>query len=267
MKSHYNIVVDSITAGYSVSNGYNKVISELSFSVPWSNVFSVLGTNGSGKSTLLSAIAGLIHPLSGSVNIEPVTLNHYANKPTIAFLHQDYRLTNYPWASVMENITFPLRFQGIDSNQRYRRGQEVLKQIIPEIDPRKRSWELSGGQQQLLALSRAIVSEPDVLIADEPLSAADSIRGMKAIHAIQKVWESNKIPMIWVSHNIDEAILLGDTIGLLSGKNRGFDLILENPLKRPRNFHDLERPEITRLKARIFDFLLSDNEANKRTHK
>lgn len=259
MTSQYRIAVEDLSIEYKTTPTLKVVISRLSFEVAPDTVLSILGTNGSGKSTLLGSIAGLIKPTTGSTKVLP-TQPTDSQVATIAFLHQDYRQTNYPWTSVFENVTYPLRFRGLHVNERTERAIRILNEILPEVGPTKPAYELSGGQQQLLAIARALISTPDVLLGDEPLSAADSVRAMRAIQAINSARDSNKFPMIWVSHDIDEALLLGDTIALLSRRTHGFSAMIQNPIPRPRTHLHLAMPEMAKLKATILDFLLSDHE-------
>jgi NitT/TauT family transport system ATP-binding protein len=183
-------------------------------------------------------------------------------EPKVALLHQDYRQTNFPWASALENVTYPLRFTGVPADVRNLKGTRVLAEFLPEVAPDHRAYELSGGQQQLLAISRALAAEPDILLGDEPLSAIDTIRGLRAIQAIEQAWQTSRFTMIWISHDIDEALLLGDSLALLSQRKRGFDKIITNPLPRPRTPTDLAHPEMARLKAEILEFLLSESSLN-----
>lgn len=259
MKGSFRIAGTGLSHSYRNGTATIEVLSDVSFSVEAGCVLSVLGTNGSGKTTLLSCIAGLTKPAAGSVVIDAVGSNDAPISPTIGLLHQDYRQTNFPWASVLENVTYPLRFRGLSTRDRVSRGIRVLEAILPDVSPESRAYELSGGQQQLLALARALAAEPDILLGDEPLSAIDSIRGIRAIQEIEQAWQILRFSMIWISHDIDEALLLGDIVGLLSRQKRSFERLITNPVPKPRTPSDLIRPEMIKLKAQILEFLLSDS--------
>lgn len=259
IERRFRISVAGLSLSYNDGDTTHEVLSEVSFALDAGKVLSILGTNGSGKTTLLSCIAGLAKPSGGSVKIEHTLSTDGPSEPKIALLHQDYRQTNFPWASALENVTYPLRFTGISADVRSLKGKQVLADFLPEVAPERRAYELSGGQQQLLAIARALAAEPDIILGDEPLSAIDSIRGIRAIQAIEQAWQSSRFTMIWISHDIDEALLLGDSLALLSRRKRGFDRIIANPLPRPRTATDLARPEMAGLKAEILEFLLSES--------
>lgn len=259
MKGSYRIVGAGLSHWYLNGSAAIKVLSNISFSVEPGCVLSVLGTNGSGKTTLLSCVAGLIIPQSGSVTFEAVGRDRLSTTARVALLHQDYRQTNFPWASALENVTYPLRFRGMPARERVFRGERVLEAFLPDVNPQSQAYELSGGQQQLLAIARALAAEPDILLGDEPLSAIDSIRGIRAIRAIEAAWEVLGFSMIWISHDVDEALLLGDSVGLLSRRKGNFERLIANPVPKPRTPSDLIRPEMASLKAEILEFLLSES--------
>lgn len=262
VKNRFRIIIEELSVAYQKGSSMQEVVSDISLIVEPNSVLCILGTNGSGKTTLLSSIAGFLKPTRGSATLMPLEPQVDQPAPIIAFLHQDYRQTNFPWATVLDNVAFPLRFQGIGSRERFERATGVLTEILPDVNPRKRAYELSGGQQQLLAIARALASSPDVLFGDEALSAADSVRRIRAINAIERARSSYTFPMMWISHDIDEALLLGDSIALLSRRTHGFSSIINNPVSRPRVPVDLARPEMAALKASILNFLLSDNSTN-----
>ncbi|MFN0140664.1 MAG: ABC transporter ATP-binding protein [Pyrinomonadaceae bacterium] len=258
MTSEYNIKIDSLSFLYEKDSRGVPIIEDISFEVTNNEVFCILGTNGSGKSTLVNTVGGFTEPTSGSVQFLNTHQNFVEVPSVVAFVNQDYRQSNFPWASVIENIIFPLRFQAVDEDERTTFGIELLKRILPDINPWMKAYKLSGGQQQLISVARALISNPKVLLADEPLSAVNLIYSYKMIKLLEEYRSRQPYPVIWVSHNIDEAFLISDRLALLSRRERCFSRIFENPLPRPRIPDDLANLEVVRLKKEILNFLLSE---------
>lgn len=234
-----------------ISLQYNKqvqIISELSFDVKSNECFCIIGPNGSGKSTILYSLISQIKPIRGSI-----TLN--CNNPIIAYLNQDYRQSNLLWESVIENISFPLTFQNKTDSERFEIGKNIIDNLHLEIEPQQKVFKLSGGQQQLVSLGRALISNPDILICDEPLSAVDITHSLNAIKQLELRREMRGFPILWVSHNIDEALLVSDRIGLLSKRTKKFYKIITNPLSYPRSIEDLASQDVANIKNEIIDFL------------
>jgi NitT/TauT family transport system ATP-binding protein len=252
MSQGYAVAAQGLSHSY---DGKRFVLRDISLTVSSAEVLCVLGANGSGKSTLLMLAAGLMAPSAGTVTLTPAP-QQPKTSPRIALLHQDYRQSNWPWASALENVTFPLRFAGITDDERRARGSAVLETLLPEVRPTTRAWELSGGQQQLLSIARAIVARPDVLLADEPLSATDQPRVMRAISALQSDRAIRSFPCLWVSHSLDEALLVGDRFVVLqpTGACVAFGL---NPILKQRTAADLTTPSMVALRARLLNALLS----------
>jgi len=253
---NYKIVVANVSLSYKNKLTDDLIIENLSFEVKPKETFCILGSNGSGKTTIINSICGVIKPIEGTIELQSNINN---GKPKIAFVNQDYRQSNLPWETVIENITYPLRFTNHSKYDRLKLGNKILKEILPSVNPNVKVYKLSGGQQQLVSIARAIVSNPDILICDEPLSAVDIIRANKAIKILEVNKLTNSYPAVWISHNIDEALLVGDYIALLSKKKKGFYKILKNPLEYPRFPEHLFEPFIATIKKEILDFLREES--------
>lgn len=239
------ISVQSISLMY---NNHEKVICDLSFEVKSNECFCIVGPNGCGKSTILNSLIRQIKPTSGNI-----ALNH--NQPIIAYLNQDYRQSNLLWESVIENVSYPLTFQNKTDSERFEIGRKIIEKLHLEIEPKQKVFKLSGGQQQLVSIGRALISNPDILICDEPLSAVDIIHSLNAIKQLELTRKEREFPILWVSHNIDEALLVSDRIGLLSKKTKNFYKIIRNPLSYPRSIENLTSQNIINIKKEIIEFL------------
>ena len=238
-----------------VNKTENIVLSNLSLELKHGSFHTIIGSNGSGKSTLLQIIAGLIKPDRGDVSIK----NNISTPCRFGMVWQDYRESNLPWLKVWENIAFPLKFLPVNEEDQRQRATKVLCQYMPEVDPDLKIYQLSGGQQQIIAVLRNIVAAPDVLLADEPFSALDQARSWEMIGAIEELWRQRPIPVLWVSHDIDEAILLADKISCLSRKTKSIEKTVVNKMPRPRSMKMIYSNEHMNIKKEIIEFLISES--------
>jgi ABC-type nitrate/sulfonate/bicarbonate transport system ATPase subunit len=180
-------------------------------------------------------------------------------------LHQDYRQTNLPWASAERNVAFPLLLTGISTGEAYGRARNMLSILLPEVGASHPCFELSGGQQQLLALARALIAKPDAVLGDEPMSAVDAVRRVRSIRALTEEWRRHRVPVLWVSHDVEEALLLADRIVLLSRQRRRVEMITDNPIEAAsRSIEALGEREVQLLKAAIMAHLVKDFEVGGR---
>jgi len=229
-----------------------RVISNLGFVLEAGSVIAILGRNGVGKSSLLGAIAGTV-PYSGSVTVGASGIG----RRRFAYLHQNYRESNFPWTTAVRNVEYPLRAEGVPLQKRRYRALRALRRIAPEVDPGRVVHKLSGGQQQLVALARAMASDEGLWLADEPLSAVDPIRSLEVIDVLRTRWLQAPRTVIWVCHSIDEAILVGDTIGVLSADEMEPLRLWKSPLGAGRSLEDLQEPHVSDLQAQLRKHLTS----------
>jgi sulfonate transport system ATP-binding protein len=197
---------------------------------------ALLGRSGCGKSTLLRALAGLDHEATGSGEI--------AVPPKISVVFQDARLL--PWKRVLDNVTLgPGR--GAEAQDR---GRRALSEV--ELGGRERSWpyELSGGEQQRVALARSLVREPDLLLADEPFGALDALTRLRMHALLKRLSEVHKPAVLLVTHDVDEAIALADRVVVLEQGRMVADVPVDlprEPLERAAHVTHLRRQLLGRL--------------------
>jgi len=246
------IRLESVAKSYpSPLGGSNVVFSDLSLEISDSLFITIIGPNGCGKTTLLNLIAGIVKPDSGTITIETQNIE----KPRVGYVWQDYRASLLPWLDVAENISFPLRIQGINRTERREIARRILSDFNTSINIRQKIHQLSGGQQQLVSILRSSVSQPDILLFDEPLSALDQPTSWTMAFRIEQVWMSRKVPAIFVSHDVDEAIMLADQI-LLMGRNRGeIEQVIFNDLPHPRHVKMLTSAKHMECRGRVIEFL------------
>ncbi len=206
------IVVKDVHKGFDREGGRVEVLAGTSFELTAPLISAVIGCNGCGKSTLLNVIAGLLPPDSGSVRLEVES----QRKPRIGYFWQDYRASLLPWLDVADNIAFPQRLQRVPRDRRRQAAESLLFQFTHQIFPNQRIYELSGGQQQLVCVLRTLMAQPDILLLDEPASALDQQTRWSMVFALEAIWMRRPVPMVVVTHDVDEAILVADEINLMT---------------------------------------------------
>ncbi|MFB1098115.1 ABC transporter ATP-binding protein [Terribacillus sp. JSM ZJ617] len=202
--------------------GEKQVLQQVDFSVGKGEIVSLLGTSGCGKSTVLRALAGLDSDYEGNISIP--------SDQRVGFIFQEPRLL--PWKTVLANATFGLKGDRKENEAKARRYLELVGlKDAEKLYPR----ELSGGMAQRAAIARALVTEPDILLLDEPFSALDAFTKMQLQELLLKIWETTGATIILVTHDIDEALYLSDRVLLLQGRPSTLAKDLKIALSRPRS--------------------------------
>jgi NitT/TauT family transport system ATP-binding protein len=202
---------------------------EITLTVPDGSFTVLVGASGSGKSTLLHCLAGLITPTAGTVldNDEVVT----APDPRRGMAFQ--RDVLFPWMSVADNIDFALRAHRVPARQRAGRIDELLELVgLPGDVAGRRPSELSGGMRQRVGIARMLAGEPSTMLMDEPFAALDALTRLKMQDLVIDLWTRLNRTIVFVTHDVDEAIRLSDTIGVLADGRIAKSI--NNPLSRPR---------------------------------
>jgi sulfonate transport system ATP-binding protein len=221
--------------------GKTQVLNNVNLKVAPSEFIAIAGRSGCGKSTLLRLIAGLEAPTAGEVRINDELLQELNVLARIMF--QDARLL--PWRNVLDNVGLGLR------QQTSQRAQWALQQV--GLGDRAKDWVtvLSGGQRQRVALARALVSQPRLLLLDEPLSALDALTRIEMQQLIQTLWQEQQFTAVLVTHDVEEAVFLADRVIVL--ENGAVVLDLPIPFPRPR---DRSNRSFVQLKAQVLDQIL-----------
>ncbi|MHA6694958.1 ABC transporter ATP-binding protein [Homoserinimonas sp. A520] len=192
----------------------NMAINDVSFSVDKGEFVCIVGPSGAGKTTLLRCISGLAPASSGSVAFEGRQLTNIPEELGLVF--QDYSRSLYPWYTNAKNIALPLAARGVPKAERAARVSEVLASVGLAHVEKKYPWELSGGMQQRVAIARALSYRPELLLMDEPFASVDAQTRFDLEDLILRVRRELGITVVLVTHDIDEAIYLGDRIVVLS---------------------------------------------------
>jgi NitT/TauT family transport system ATP-binding protein len=207
----------------------------VTFSASEGEFISLLGPSGCGKSTLLMMLAGLEQPTSGSFHLAGHEVNGPRRETGIIF--QDATLL--PWKSVLENVMFPIQILKLPEKDFIDRANELLNRVGLSNFTAKRPHELSGGMRQRVAICRALIHDPNILLMDEPFSALDAITRDQMNVVLSELLERYRKTVIFVTHSIREAVYLSDRVLVMGGKPSSIILDLSIPFKRPRQF-DIE---------------------------
>ncbi len=217
------------------------VLEHIDLTVHRGEFVSLLGASGCGKSTLLSLVAGLDKPVSGTVEVT-------GGRPALMF--QEPAL--YPWLTAGANIELALRLRGIGRTERREEAQRLLALVRLEGAGPKRVHELSGGMRQRVALARALAQEGDLLLMDEPFAALDAITRDVLHEELMRIWAETGRAVIFVTHNVREAVRLGQRVVLLSSRPGRVVREWTVGLPQPRRIED---PGVSRLSAEITEHL------------
>ena len=204
---------------------------------------SLLGPSGCGKSTLLMMIAGLEQPTGGSILLGGTEVR----KPRrdIGIIFQDATLL--PWKSAIDNVLFPVRILKLPIEPYRQRAKELLAMVGLSDFENKKPSQLSGGMRQRVAICRALIHDPDILLMDEPFSALDAITRDQMNVALSEILETYRKTVIFVTHSIREAAFLSDRVVVMGGRPSSIVLDMKMPFERPRRFDIEETDEFVKV--------------------
>ena len=234
--------------------GPRQIFENLDFSVKAGEFVCIVGPSGVGKTTLLQILTGLMPPTQGEVVFEQKTIK--GPPEGLAVVFQDYSRSLMPWLSVLDNVALPLRSAGVKKSERIRRATEALTEVGLQDFTGSYPWQLSGGMQQRVAIARALASNPRAIVMDEPFASVDAQTRSDLEDLILKVRDHLGITVMLVTHDIDEAIYLADTVLVLSGKPATVTALVEVDLPRPR--HQLEtkaEPKFAELRTEVYKLI------------
>lgn len=231
--------------------GGSVLYSDFDLNLPRGKVTCIFGPNGCGKSTLMNMIAGLIDADSGQILFDGKELKD----TKIGYVFQNYREALFPWIRAIDNIKYPLKLQGMSAKQCQERADELIETFDIKFDLTRYPYELSGGQQQLVSILRALAPKPEVLFLDEPFSALDYEMTLLIRDKLQDMFAAMSLTTVIVSHDLEEAVYLADEVLLLTKPPTNVADILKYDAPRPRDVDTLSDPDFIAIKAnclRIF---------------
>lgn len=193
-----------------------EAIRDISFRIREGELVCIVGPSGAGKTTLLRIISGLLSPSGGQMTLS----GHEISGPPegLAVVFQEYARSLFPWFNVRENVDLPLREKGLPAARRKELVEKALVAVDLDGFGDAYPWQLSGGMQQRVAIARAVAYEPEVLLMDEPFAAVDAQTRADLEDLVLRLWHTLGITVVFVTHDIDEAIYLGQRVLVLSGR-------------------------------------------------
>jgi len=237
------LVLDEVSKVYGDASNAVHALDRLSLRVEEGELVCLLGASGCGKSTLLNLVAGLDSPSAGTVTVDGKT----------SLMFQDAAL--FPWLTAGGNVELALRLDGVPKPERRARAAELLASVHLEEFADKRPHELSGGMRQRVALARSLAQRAKVLLMDEPFGALDAMTRDLLHDEVERLWRERGLTVLFVTHNVREAVRLGDRVVLLS--SRPGRVIAEFPVSIPRP-RRIDSPEVATLAATITDQLRAE---------
>lgn len=229
-----------------------EALGDVTFTVGAGELVCLVGPSGAGKTTLLRAVAGLLPLTSGQVSLggKPVT----GPPEDMAVVFQEYGRSLFPWMTVRQNIELPLREKRVPRQRARQLAEEAISAVGLAGAADAHPWQLSGGMQQRVAIARAVAYEPSVLIMDEPFAAVDAQTRAELEDLVRVLWARLGVTVLFVTHDIDEAVYLGERVVVLSTSPTTVldDVIVELPAKRDQ-LETRALPEFARLRAHVYE--------------
>lgn len=247
-----DIQIRNLRKVYKTDEKETVALDDFTLNIKKGELISIVGPSGCGKTTILRLIAGLIEPSSGKVIIGGKVCKEPG--PDRGMVFQEFAL--FPWRSVRKNVEFGLEVAGVPKEERRARAEKQIKAVGLEGFEDYRIHELSGGMKQRVGIARALVTEPDVILMDEPFGALDAQTRNIMQGELLKIIDNTDTTIIFVTHSVDEAVYLSDRIAVLTKRPARIKEIVEINIPRPR---DRASPEFVKLRRHILEELESEN--------
>ena len=251
------IAVDALRKSFAAKGGETRAIDGLSLTLNEGEFLSVVGPSGCGKTTLLRCIANLLDTDGGEVRYRGQSVRGVL--PGLQIVFQEFNRSLFPWLSVERNVRFPLH--DLSKSEARARADEALRLVHLEGFAHHYPWQLSGGMQQRVALARAIAAQAELVLMDEPFASVDAQTRIALEMMLLAVWQQLGLSILFVTHDIDEAILLSDRVLVLSQRPSSVIAEIDVDLPRPRDqLKTKELPRFQDLREEIFALLGLDRQ-------
>jgi NitT/TauT family transport system ATP-binding protein len=236
---------------YGTGETATEAISDLSFEVDKGEFVCIVGPSGAGKTTLLKTVSGLMAPTSGEIELAGEKVSGPPEQMALVF--QDYSRSLYPWMKVGENVAFPLRRKKMSKAERKEIVDHAVESVGLATAIDKYPWQLSGGMQQRVAIARGLAYQPEVLLMDEPFASVDAQTRADLEDLVLNVRHEYGVTVLFVTHDIDESVYMGDRVVILTGRPARVQEVLDVDLPRPRDqVETKELPEFAHLRAHVY---------------
>jgi NitT/TauT family transport system ATP-binding protein len=244
------IRLSRVGKSFANANHTIEVLRNVNFTVPPQAIVGLIGASGSGKSTLLNIISGILKPDRGQVCICGAASEEFNDWRSVSYMFQDDRLL--PWRTAIRNVEFALEAGSVAKKERVQRALQALELVELESFEEAFPYQLSGGMRSRVALARSLVTEPRILLMDEPFSRLDAQTRALMHEELLRIHRLKRMTVVFVTHDVAEAVLLADQVAVMSSRPGTIREVLQIMPARPR---DITQPEITsyiqRLRALI----------------
>ena len=244
--------VSGLNKVYEGSGRRVEAVRDLTFGIEAGELVCLVGPSGCGKTTLLKCVGGLLAPTAGQVTLagRPVS----GPPPGMAFVFQEYGRSLFPWMRVGDNVELPLKQKGLSKDRRHELVADALRSVGLADASGAYPWQLSGGMQQRVAIARALAYEPEVLLMDEPFAAVDAQTRADLEDLVRGLWRERGIKILFVTHDIDEAVYLGQRVLVLSASPTVVreQLTIDLPDERDQ-LHTRVAPRFAELRTHVYE--------------
>jgi NitT/TauT family transport system ATP-binding protein len=243
--------VEHLSKVFTSAHGETVALNDINFTTHRREFLCVVGPSGCGKSTLVRILAGLEEPTSGEVLLDGKPVTEPGSDRGMVF--QGYTL--FPWLTVKKNVMFGPQVNGYSNDEAEREARQWLQLIGLEKFADCYPNQLSGGMKQRVAIVRALANQPRILLMDEPFGALDAQTRCRMQAHLLEIWRKIDITIVFITHDLDEAIFLADRILVLSAHPGEVQELIEVPVPRPRSLAQIISPEFIATKARLDELI------------
>lgn len=249
------LMIEQVGKVFGDSKNYVTALENINLTVEQNELAVIVGPSGCGKSTLLNIVAGLEQASSGTalMNGSPIT----APGAERGMVFQSYTL--FPWLTVQQNVEFGLRLKGVAAEERAELAQRYLELVGLKGFEQSLPKALSGGMKQRVAIARALANKPEMLLMDEPFGALDAQTRVIMQELLLSVWEKEKSTILFITHDIDEAVLLADNIYVMSRRPGRIRAKIKVDIPRPRDHRVMVLPQFAAIKQEIMEMLWEES--------
>jgi NitT/TauT family transport system ATP-binding protein len=243
--------VENLAKTYGEGDKAVEAIGDLSFEVNEKEFVCIVGPSGCGKTTLLKCMSGLLEPTGGEVLLHDQRIDGPPERMALVF--QEYSRSLFPWMTIRQNVAFPLRRKRLDRAEAQKLVEDAVESVGLGGFVDRYPWELSGGMQQRVAIARALAYQPEILLMDEPFASVDAQTRADLEDLVLDLRRKYGVTVVFVTHDIDESVYLGDRIIVLTPAPTHVQEVREVSLPEPRDqVETKELPEFARLRAHVY---------------
>ncbi|MGM0372596.1 MAG: ABC transporter ATP-binding protein [Halobacteriota archaeon] len=243
------IRVEGLTMAYQSNGTTVQALDGMDLSVRDREFFCLLGPSGCGKSTFLRGLSGLLEPDAGTIEIEESA----ADRPKSRLVFQEKGI--FPWKTVLENVAFGLKMRDVPTQKRREIAREYIRKVNLDGFEDAYPHQLSGGMKQRVDIARAFANDPEVLLMDEPFGDLDAQTKRSLQAELIRLWRERPKTVVYVTHDIEEAVRLGDRLGVMTDRPGQIAEVIDIDLDRPRTRENLDFARFEELQNRVWSIL------------